>query len=168
MPITITISGDNAEHAVKELVGYVAGLHGELTKLAGGKAPAPAIPAAAQPAANTAAPAAPAAAPAAAVAPAAEAPKGKGKKAAAAPAAPPAQEVVLPDDDEGTLDNARAWIQAVNGKLGLDAAAKIITSFGVKKVGEIDASKFDDFIGKCKAALTPGAAPAASNVADMM
>src|SRR6185312_9375814 len=170
MPITITITGENASQAVNELVGYITNLHSALSKLTSGNLPVSAVvgPTVAKTSAESAAAAdpvkkdvdkpasetkeEPAKAPA------------KGKKAAAAPAAPPTQEVTLPEDEEATLDNARAWIQAVNGKLGLDAAAKIITSFGVKKVGEIDASKFEEFIIKCKKALEGDSKPEANNV----
>lgn len=163
MPISININGENATQVVNELVGFITNLHGTLNKLAGGTLPAGAlVPAAAEPAK-----AEPAKEPAAE--PAKKAPAGKKAAEKAAPAAPPVQEVTLPESEEATLDNARAWIQAINAKFGLDDVAKIITSFGVKKVGEIDPSKFADFIAKCKTQLTGETAPAAAvDVASMM
>lgn len=178
MPVSINFNGDSHTIAVNELLGFIAGMHTGTTAMSKPAAPAapaaavakPAAPAAPAPAAPVAAAAAPAAA-APAPAAAAKAPaKGKGKAAAAAPGKPEAEVLERPTDEEATLDNARLWIQFVNQEKGLDIAAKIITSFGVKKVGDItDATKYGDFITKCLAALD-GAPPqtAAQNVADMM
>lgn len=170
MPITINITGDNASHAVGELCNFVAGMHTELQKLTAGIRLNPAVSLQSDPAPQVslgapATPTAPVSAPApvAEAAAPSEAPKKGSKKKAAElpPAPPPPQEVVIPVDESATLDNARLWIQAVNAKLGLDSAAKIITSFGVKKVSDMAAEKYTDFITKCKTTL--GEKPDAAN-----